>query len=116
MSKPRRRPTPTLERVAFKTSRLAEFVGVRELTAQTGHPPAEWPLVIAKELIDNALDACEDAAVAPEIAVVVSTEHGEITVADNGPGLPSDTIEGVLDYTVRTSSREAYVSPSRGQQ
>jgi DNA topoisomerase VI subunit B len=46
----------------------------------------------------------------------VSTERGEIVITDNGPGLPSPTLGSVLDYTVRVSSREAYVSPSRGQQ
>jgi DNA topoisomerase VI subunit B len=116
MADPRKRPAPTLERVAFKTSRLAEFCGEKELTAQMGHAPAEWPLVVVKELNDNALDASEEAEIAPEITVEVSTERGEIVIADNGPGLPIETIEGALDYTVRVSSREAYVSPSRGQQ
>ena len=105
-----------LARVAFTTSRLAEFCGEKELTAQTGHAPEEWPLVIAKELVDNALDACEEGEIAPEISIAVSTERGEIVIADNGPGLPIETLGDVLDYTVRTSSREAYVSPSRGQQ
>jgi hypothetical protein len=41
---------------------------------------------------------------------------GGIVIADNGSGLPTETIEGVLDYTVRMSSREAYVSPTRGAQ
>src|SRR5262249_10259823 len=59
---------------------------------------------------------CEEAEIAPEISIEVSTERGEIVIADNGPGLPSATLGGVLDYTVRISSREAYVSPSRGQQ
>src|SRR4051812_13897532 len=39
-----------------------------------------------------------------------------MTVADNGPGLPAETIDGVLDFGVRVSSREAYVSPTRGAQ
>jgi DNA topoisomerase VI subunit B len=116
VSEPRPRQTPTLQRVAFKTSRLAEFVGVRELTAQTGHPPAEWPLVILKELVDNALDECEEAKIAPEITVAVSTECGQITVSDNGRGLPAETLVDILDYSSRTSSREAYVSPTRGAQ
>jgi DNA topoisomerase VI subunit B len=114
MSEPRKRPT--LERVAFKTSRLAEFCGEKELVAQTGHAAEDWPLVILKELVDNALDECEEAEVAPEISMEVSTERGEIVVTDNGRGLPSETIDGTLDYTSRVSSREAYVSPSRGQQ
>src|SRR6516162_6758315 len=110
------RPAATLQRVAFKTSRLAEFVGVRELTAQTGHPPDEWPLVILKELVDNALDECEEAEIAPEISIAVSTDRGEITVSDNGRGLPAETLVDILDYSSRTSSREAYVSPTRGSQ
>ena len=112
----RRRAAARLERVAFKTSRLAEFCGVKELTKQVGQPVEWWPAVILKELVDNGLDACEEAEVAPEIDIEVSTDTGEIILADNGPGIPSETIAGVLDYTLRVSSREAYVSPSRGQQ
>src|SRR5215831_8079216 len=69
----RRRSAPLFERVAFKTSRLAEFCGQREVVAQTGHPVEDWPLVILKELVDNALDACEEAEIAPEINIEVST-------------------------------------------
>jgi len=35
---------------------------------------------------------------------------------DNAGGIASETIESILDYTVRVSSREAYVSPTRGAQ
>ena len=70
-----------LTRVAFKVSRLMEFCSERELENQTGHSVYEWPLVVAKELIDNALDACEEAEVAPEIAVTV--EKDTIVVQDN---------------------------------
>ena len=111
-----RQSPATLERVAFKVSRLAEFCSAMELTKQIGHDFDDWPLVILKELVDNALDAAEEAGIAPEIAIRASTSAGEIVISDNGPGLPFDTIKGVLDYTVRVSSREAYVSPSRGQQ
>jgi DNA topoisomerase VI subunit B len=112
---PRKRATPTLERVTFKTSRLAEFCGQKELVAQTGHAVEDWPLVILKELL-NALDAAEETEIAPHIDIKVSTETGEIVIADNGPGLPPATVEGILDYTGRVSSREAYVSPTRGAQ
>ena len=116
MSDARNHTAPKLQRVAFTTSRLAEFCGAKELTAQTGHEPGEWPLVLVKEVIDNALDACEEAEIAPEISIEVSTGPGEIVISDNGPGLPVKTLGNVLDYTVRVSSREAYVSSSRGQQ
>jgi DNA topoisomerase VI subunit B len=104
----------TLERTTFRTSRLLEFCSRKELVAQTGHEPDDWPLVILKELVDNALDACEEAGIAPEIAVQV--EPGAITVIDNGPGIPPKTVADILDFSSRVSSREAYVAPDRGAQ
>jgi len=103
-----------LVRKTFHTSREMDFFSERELIIQTGHDRPEWPLVICKELIDNALDACEEAGVAPVIEV--SCDPGGIAVADNGPGIPESTLEGQLDFSIRVSSREAYVSPCRGAQ
>jgi hypothetical protein len=42
-----------------------EFCTRRELQNQTGHGVGQWPLVVGKELFDNALDAAEEAEVAP---------------------------------------------------
>jgi hypothetical protein len=105
---------PKLTRVAFKVSRLMEFCSRRELTNQTGHGVEEWPLVVAKELLDNALDAAEEAEVAPEITITV--EPGAIIIEDNAGGIDAETVESILDYSIRVSSREAYVSPTRGAQ
>jgi DNA topoisomerase VI subunit B len=91
-----------------------DFFSEKELVTQTGHPIYEWPQVIAKELIDNALDACEEANVAPIIEV--TADACGISVTDNGPGLPDTTLEGALDFSVRASNREAYVAPDRGAQ
>jgi hypothetical protein len=104
----------TFERKVFRTSRLADFASIPELIKQTGQPPENWPLVILKELIDNALDEAEEADIAPEIEVVVG--DNSITVADNGRGMRPAVVKSLLDYAVTTSSRAAYVSPSRGQQ
>ena len=103
-----------LTRVPFTVSRLMEFCTRRELINQTGHDVYQWLLVVLKELVDNALDACEEAEIAPMISIAV--EDHFVTIEDNGPGIPAKTIEGVLDYSVRVSSREAYVSPTRGAQ
>ena len=46
----------TVARKVFSTSRLAEFASIPELEKQTGQPVANWALVVAKELCDNALD------------------------------------------------------------
>ena len=106
--------TATLQRTTLRTSRTLDFASEKELIAQTGHQRDAWPLVILKELVDNAIDACEEAGTAPVIEVIV--DNSGIMVSDNGPGLPADTIKDILDFTVRVSSREAYVSPTRGAQ
>ena len=105
---------PKLTRVAFRVSRLMEFCTRRELQNQTGHGVEQWPLVVLKELVDNALDACEEAEVAPVISIAV--EPGSIVIEDNAGGIKTSTIKSILDYTIRVSSREAYVSPTRGAQ
>lgn len=103
-----------LDRTAFSTSRLLDFVSEKELTLQCGYGPHHWPLVAVKELVDNALDACEEQGIAPEITVTV--DESSITVADNGSGIPPDVVDRLLDFSVRVSSREAYVAPDRGAQ
>jgi DNA topoisomerase VI subunit B len=103
-----------LTRVPFTVSRLMEFCNRRELVNQTGHDVSEWALVILKEATDNALDEAEEAGVAPIVRIEVKGKR--IVIADNGRGIPVKTIEGVLDYTIRVSSREAYASPTRGAQ
>jgi hypothetical protein len=106
--------SPPLDRLTFKTSRLAEFCSQKELVNQTGHGVEHWPLVVLKELVDNAIDAAEEAGNAPIVQVEV-TDSG-ITIADNGPGMAPETVAEILDYGSRVSSREAYVSPTRGAQ
>jgi DNA topoisomerase VI subunit B len=93
--------SPILARETFRTSRLAEFCTRRELVAQTGHAADDWPLVIVKELTDNGIDIAEEAGVSPEIEIAVSTERGEIVVTDNGPGIPTETITSIIDYSIR---------------
>jgi DNA topoisomerase VI subunit B len=104
---------PHLTRVAFTTDRALEFFTESELTTQIGYGHQQWPVVLVKELIDNALDACE-ATGAPPI-ITVKLEADAITVADNGPGLPANIIEKSLDYAIRISDKKGYVSPTRGQ-
>src|SRR5258708_7905775 len=83
-----------LTRVPFTVSRLMEFCTRRELVNQTGHDVPEWPLVVLKELTDNAIDEAEEAGIAPEVHIEVS--GNKIVITDNGRGIPVKTIEGVL--------------------
>src|SRR3954447_16106656 len=103
LESPATRQPPRLNRETFHTSRLIDFCSRRELIAQTGHPVEDWPLVVIKELIDTAIDGAEEAGGAPQVAVTISRETGEIVVVDNGIGIPTETVDSVLDYTVRVS-------------
>nr|MBA3765382.1 ATP-binding protein [Acidobacteriota bacterium] len=96
-----------LNREVFRTSRELEYFTQKELILQTGHKPELWPEVVLKELMDNGLDACESAGVLPEIDIKV--EPHSLTVTDNGPGLPLPVVESVMDYSVRVSSKDAYI-------
>jgi hypothetical protein len=78
------------QREMFMTSRLMDFFSQKELTAQMGHGVYDWPLVAAKELIDIGI--------APKI--MVSLDDSGSTLTDNGPGIPSETVRGILEFTV----------------
>ena len=95
-----------LERTVFSTSRLLEFCSEKELITQTGYGTQHWPYVALKELTDNGTDSAEELGVAPHIRAEVTDQA--IIITDNGPGLPVSTLDSILDFASRTSSREAY--------
>lgn len=107
-----------LERTMFETSRAAEYFDAKELQAQTGQPLKMFPTVVLKELIDNALDACESFGVAPVIDIAVSNSSGSINISvrDNAGGIASRTIKRILNFQTRTSDKTVYRSPTRGAQ
>jgi len=102
-----------LERTTFETSRELEFFTESEIRMQIGHGRQWWPVALVKELIDNALDACESADIAPVVEIEI--EADSFAVRDNGPGLPAKTIKGSLNYLLRVTDKTFYVSPTRGQ-
>ena len=102
------------ERETFSISRSLEYLSEAELTKQIGYPRHLWLLALVKELVDNALDNCEEVGTLPEITVTVTDDS--ISVQDNGNGIPPETVVGMLDFDKRMSSREAYRSLTRGAQ
>jgi DNA topoisomerase VI subunit B len=107
-----------LDRVLFETSRAAEYFSVTELQAQTGQPVERFADVVLKELLDNAVDACETGGVAPQVSIVVRRTDGtlHVEVQDNAAGLPPQTIARILNFQTRTSDKAAYRAPTRGAQ
>jgi DNA topoisomerase VI subunit B len=102
-----------LTRETFNISRELEFLTEKELGMQIGHGRPWWPVALLRELVDNALDACESAEVAPEIEVQLA--NAGFSVTDNGPGLPAEVISRSLDFMQRVSDKALYISPTRGQ-
>lgn len=57
--------------------------------------PTKALITIVKELVDNSLDACEQARILPDIKVVVkeiSPERFKVRVEDNGPGIVEEKL------------------------
>jgi hypothetical protein len=107
--------SPALARATFAVSRLAKFASKGELAKLVGHVVDKWSLVAFKELADIGIDQAEEIGVAPKIEASASTSA--LIVADlAGRGIGLETVDSLVDYTTRTLSREAYVSPTRGQQ
>lgn len=80
--------------------------------------PTRGIITTIKEAVDNALDACEEAEVLPDIFVgvrKVDTEVYRITVEDNGPGIVPKNIPFVFGKLLY-GSRFHQIRQSRGQQ
>ncbi|MBP7146929.1 MAG: DNA topoisomerase VI subunit B [Acidobacteria bacterium] len=80
--------------------------------------PRKALLTTVKEAVDNALDACEEAGILPEVEVVIE-QHAEdrltARVRDNGPGIVKDQIPKVFGKLLYGSKFHRY-RQSRGQQ
>ncbi len=71
-----------------------------------------------KEGVDNALDACEEAEILPDIIVEIETigeQEYKVCVEDNGPGIPKRKIANVFAKLLY-GSRFHDIRQSRGQQ
>lgn len=79
--------------------------------------PARALVTAVKEAVDNALDACEEAGILPEIGVEVSDGYGRsrVIVQDNGPGIVESQIARIFGKLLY-GSKFHKLSQSRGQQ
>ena len=108
-----------LERTTFDMPRTSEYFDVTELQKMTGLSRERFGEVAIKELLDNALDACEAAGVPPKVSLhteEVDADTLRIIVEDNGTGIPPDTVQRILNFQTRTSDKVMYRAPTRGLQ
>ncbi|MEY4630029.1 MAG: hypothetical protein RIQ81_149, partial [Pseudomonadota bacterium] len=105
------------------TSSTAEYFS-KNLQQVGFSSPTKAVLTTVKEALDNALDACEDHHIAPDINVEVekvgnghlkNTDRIRIKVEDNGPGIDQGDIAKVFGEYL-ASSKFGRGRCSRGQQ
>ena len=105
------------------TSSTAEYFA-KNLQQVGFSSPTKAVLTTLKESVDNALDACEEYSILPEIKISVqriskgstkNTDLIEIMVEDNGPGLELEDITRVFGEYL-ASSKFGKGRCSRGQQ
>jgi DNA topoisomerase-6 subunit B len=98
-------------------------ISVSEFFAKNRHllgfdSPRRALLTAVKEAVDNAMDACEEAGILPEIWVHVqriSPERFKVGVQDNGPGILKKTIPLIFGKLLY-GSKFHRLRMSRGQQ
>ncbi len=108
---------------ASELAKKQREIGVGEFFARNKHllgfdNPRKALLTTVKEAVDNAIDACEEAKILPEISVQVidmGSDRFRVNVEDNGPGIVKAQIPKIfakLLYGSKFHSRKQ----QRGQQ
>ena len=106
-------------------------ISVSEFFAKNRHllgfdNPRKALLTTVKEAVDNSLDACEEAEILPNVAVIIEDLQPDrpanakqsryrVTVVDNGPGIVRKQVENVFGRLL-FGSKFHRLKMSRGQQ
>ncbi len=107
-----RRSKPTRRETADTLAAKQKDIAVSEFFAKNRHllgfdNPRKALLTTVKEAVDNSLDACEEAGILPNVAVIIEDLQPDrpatakqsryrVTVIDNGPGIVRKQVENVF--------------------
>ena len=111
------------EVIAYELAKKQKEISVAEFFERNKHilgfgNPTRAVLTSVKEGVDNALDACEESGILPDIMVEIGNhEDGEckLIVEDNGPGIVKKQVPNIFGRLLYGSRFHA-VRQSRGQQ
>lgn len=111
--------------VAIELAKKQKEISIAEFFERNKHilgydSPTRALLTAVKEGVDNALDACEEAGILPDIKVIIASIDNEkdtysVTIEDNGPGIVKKQISKIFGKLLY-GSRFSAICQSRGQQ
>ncbi len=118
-----KRSAPVESDVAEKLAGKQKDISVSEFFAKNRHllgfdSPARALLTTVREAVDNSLDACEEAAVIPDLFIEVkasSADQHVVLVRDNGPGIVREQLPRIFARLLYGSKFHAR-KQTRGQQ
>jgi DNA topoisomerase VI subunit B len=121
-TKARARKKPTAATAESMAARQRD-ISVSEFFAKNRHllgfdNPRKALLTTVKEAVDNALDACEEAQILPDLLIQikeVSENRFTIRVRDNGPGIVKQQVPNIFARLLYGSKFHS-LKMSRGQQ
>jgi len=116
---------PSVRRTAEEMAASQREISVSEFFTKNRHllgfdNPRKALLTAVREGVDNALDACEEAGIVPEVRVVVAQVEDEndryrVTIEDNGPGILPEQVPSIFARLLY-GSKFHRLKMSRGQQ
>ncbi|MFQ5861873.1 MAG: DNA topoisomerase VI subunit B [Candidatus Brocadiales bacterium] len=110
--------------IAYILAKRQREISVSEFFTKNRHllgfdNPRKALLTCVKEGVDNALDACEEAGILPEITIKIEPTRREdrfkVTIEDNGPGIVKAQIPNIFAKLLY-GSKFHRLKMSRGQQ
>ncbi|MDJ0848476.1 MAG: DNA topoisomerase VI subunit B [Myxococcota bacterium] len=118
-----RAPAPRTRSSAADLAKKQRDISVSEFFAKNRHllgfdNPSKALLTTVKEGVDNSLDACEEAAIVPEVRVEiqqVEETRFRIAIEDNGPGIVKAQVPKIFGRLLY-GSKFHRLRQSRGQQ
>ena len=116
-------PKPIVRLTATDLATRQREISVSEFFTKNRHllgfdSPAKALLTTVKEAVDNALDACEEAGILPDLIIEIkeiSETRYRVAVQDNGPGIVKAQIPKIFGQLLYGSKFHT-MRQARGQQ
>ena len=118
-----RKPAKVVRLTAADMAEKQREISVSEFFTKNRHllgfdSPAKALLTTVKEAVDNALDACEEAGILPDLLIEIqeiNETRYRVAVQDNGPGIVKAQVPRIFGQLLY-SSKFHRLRQSRGQQ